>query len=71
MIQYSSQKLIRLFPKLGTMIYLSDCEYEQTLLRSLVKEAVEAVRQSVWTELEFAIFLVLDGREDRFVMELV
>ena len=37
----------------------------------LVREAVEAVRQSLGAELEFDIFLVLDGREVRFVMELV
>ena len=37
----------------------------------LVREAVEAVKQSVDTELEFDIFLVLDGGEVRFVMEQV
>ena len=37
----------------------------------LVREAVESVRQSLGAELEFDIFLVLDGREVRFVMELV
>ena len=37
----------------------------------LVREAVEAVRQSLGAELEFDIFLVLDGREVRFVMEPV
>ena len=37
----------------------------------LVREAVESVRQSLGAELEFYIFLVLDGREVRFVMELV
>lgn len=36
-----------------------------------VREAVETVRQSLGTELEFDIFLVLDGREVRFVMEPV
>ena len=35
----------------------------------LVREAVEAVRQSMGAELEFDIFLVLDGREVRFIME--
>ena len=37
----------------------------------LVQEAVEAVKQSLDTELTFDIFLVLDGREVRFVMERV
>ena len=36
-----------------------------------VREAVETVKQSLGTELEFDIFLVLDGREVRFVMEPV
>ena len=30
---------------------------------------VEAVRQSLGAELEFDIFLVMDGREVRFIME--
>ena len=37
----------------------------------LVQEAVEAVKQSLGTELAFDIFLVLDGREVRFVMKSV
>ena len=36
-----------------------------------VREALEAMRQSLGCELEFDIFLVLDGREVRFVMEPV
>ena len=36
-----------------------------------VLEAVEAVKQSLGSELEFDIFLVLDGSEVRFVMEPV
>ena len=36
-----------------------------------VREALEAVRLSLGCELEFDIFLVLDGREVRFVMEPV
>ena len=36
-----------------------------------VREALEAARQSLGVELEFELFLVLDGREVRFVMELV
>ena len=37
----------------------------------LIREAVEAMRQSLNCELEFDIFLVLDGREVRFVLEPV
>ena len=37
----------------------------------LIREAVEAMWQSLGTELEFDIFLVLDGSEVRFVMEPV
>ena len=37
----------------------------------VVREALEAMRQSLGTELEFDIFLVLDGCEVRFVMEMV
>ena len=36
-----------------------------------VREALEAMRQSLGAELEFDIFLVLDGREVRFIMEAV
>ena len=35
----------------------------------LVREAVETVKQSLGAELEFDIFLVIDGREVRFAME--
>ena len=37
----------------------------------IVREALEVMRQSLGTELEFEMFLVLDGREVRFVMEPV
>ena len=37
----------------------------------VVREALETVQQSFGTELEFELFLVLDGREVRFVMEPV
>ena len=40
-------------------------------IEQAVREALEAMRQSLGTELEFDIFLVLDGREVRFVMEPV
>ena len=36
-----------------------------------VREALETMRQSLGCELEFDIFLVLDGREVIFVMEPV
>ena len=35
----------------------------------LICEAVESVKESLGAELEFDIFLVLDGREVRFMME--
>ena len=37
----------------------------------IIGEAIETVGQSLGCELEFDIFLVLDGREVRFVMEPV
>ena len=37
----------------------------------LVREVVESVRQSLGAELEFDIFLVLDGCKVRFVLEPV
>ena len=37
----------------------------------IVREVIDAMRQSLGTELEFDIFLVLDGREVHFVMEPV
>ena len=40
-------------------------------IEQAVREALDAVQQSLGTELEFDIFLVLDGREVRFVMEPV
>ena len=36
-----------------------------------VREALEAMQQTLGCELEFDIYLVLDGREVRFVMEPV
>ena len=36
-----------------------------------VREAIETVKQSLGSELEFDVFLVFDGREVRFVMEPV
>ena len=37
----------------------------------LVREAIDAVKQSLGAELEFDIFLILDGHEVRFVIESV
>ena len=37
----------------------------------LVREAIEGMKQALGYELEFDIFLVLDGREVRLVMEPV
>ena len=37
----------------------------------LVREAIDAVKESLGVELEFDIFLLLDGQEVRFVMEPV
>ena len=36
-----------------------------------VREAIETVKQTLGSELEFDVFLVLDGREVRFVMDPV
>ena len=40
-------------------------------IEQAVREALEPVRQSLGTELKFEIFLMLDGREVRFVLEPV
>ena len=40
-------------------------------IEQAVREVLEAMRQSLGAELEFELFLVLDGREVRFVMESV
>ena len=40
-------------------------------IEQAVREALETVRQSLGCELEFDVFLVLDGCEVRFVMEPV
>ena len=40
-------------------------------IEQAVREALETVRQSFGVELEFELFLVLDGREVRFTMEPV
>ena len=40
-------------------------------IEQAVREALEAMRQSLGAELEFDIFLMLDGHEVRFVLEPV
>ena len=37
----------------------------------LVRETIDVVKESLGAELEFDIFLMLDGHEVRFVMESV
>ena len=37
----------------------------------VVREAIETMKQTLGSELEFDIFLVLDGQEVRLVMESV
>ena len=40
-------------------------------IEPLLQEAIKTVKQTQETELELDIFLILDGREIRFVMEPV
>lgn len=49
---------------------LSSVELASKILQ-VIQGALEAMRQSLGTELEFEMFLVLDGREGPFVMEPV
>jgi hypothetical protein len=37
----------------------------------VVREAIETMKQALGSELEFDIFLILDGQEVRLVMESV
>ena len=60
----------RLELELDFIADLSPVEFASKIA-PLVREALEAVRQSLGCELEFDISLVLDGREVRFVMEPV
>ena len=60
----------RLDMELEVIIDLSPLELASKIEQA-VRETLEAMRQSIGTELEFDIFLVLDGREVRFVMEPV
>ena len=57
----------RLDVKLDFITDLSPLELASKVA-PLVQEAVERVSQSLGTELEFDIFLVLDGCEFRFVL---
>ena len=61
---------IRLDVELDFITDLSPLELASKI-ELAVREALEAARQSLGAELEFDIFLVLDGREVRFVMEPV
>ena len=60
----------RLELELDVITELSPLELA-TKVEQAVREAVEAVKASLGTELEFDVFLVLDGRAVRFVMEPV
>ena len=52
--------------------FITDVSLElASKIAPLIREAVEAMPQSLDCELEFDIFLVLDGREVRFVLEPV
>ena len=61
---------IRLDVELDFITDLSPLELASKI-ELAVREALEAARQSLGVELEFDIFLVLDGREVRFIMEAV
>ena len=60
----------RLELELDVITELSALEFASKIA-PLVREAVEAVKQSLEAELEFDIFLMIDGGEVRFVMEPV
>ena len=60
----------RLELELDCITDLSPVEFAAKVEQA-VREAVEAVKQSLGTELEFDVFVVLDGRPVRFVMEPV
>ena len=58
----------RLELELDIITDLSPVEFAAKVEQA-VREAVEAVKHSLGSELDFDVFLVLDGREVRFVME--
>ena len=60
----------RLEVELDVITELSPLELASKIT-PLVQEMIETVKESLGTELAIDIFLVLDGREVRFVMEPV
>ena len=60
----------RLEVQLDFATELSPLEFASKIT-PLVREAVDAVKQALGSELEFDIFLVLDGSEVRLMMEPV
>ena len=60
----------RLEMELDFVTDLSPLEFASKIT-PLVREAIEAMKQTLGSELECDIFLVLDGREVRLVMESV
>lgn len=60
----------RLEMELDFVTDLSPLEFAAKIT-PLIREAIEAMKQTLGSELEFDIFLVLDGREVRLVMESV
>ena len=57
----------RLELELDVITELSSLELASRIA-PLVQETIETLKQSFGTELEFDIFLVIDGREVRYVM---
>ena len=66
----SNQMKQRLELELDVITELSPLELASKVA-PLVQETIETVKQSLGAELDFDIFLVIDGREVRFVMEPV
>ena len=63
----SNQMKQRLELELDVITDLSPLELASRIA-PLVQETIETLKQSFGTELEFDIFLVIDGREVRYVM---
>lgn len=63
----SNQMKQRLELELDVITELSPLELASRIA-PLVQETIETIKQSLGAELEFDIFLVIDGREVRFVM---
>ena len=66
----SNQMKQRLELELDVITELSPLELA-SMITPLVQETIETVKQSLGVDLEFDIFLVIDGREVRFIMEPV